>query len=192
MRIVGFNSQRDNFDFNGAFHGWQQCFSTAVWMLMSFWTDRIKFDDDTALSKYVDDVSDAVGSPGIGEKVKAEHKEIVGNTAYWWEVHRVGINTYLSAAGVSGECIHTSNARYADVIELLKNGPVVLGTDKLGGLPGGHIILAVDVAENGGIIINDPYGDANTFYKNVNGAGVIYPESLLSPHLSGNILYWKQ
>jgi hypothetical protein len=191
MRIIGYNSQRDNYDFSGSFRGWQQCFSTAVWMMMSFWTDKIKFDDDTALSKYVDDVSDAVGTPGIGEKIKAEHKEIIGNTAYWWAVHQVGINTYLSACEISGKCIHKSNASYKDIYQLLEKGPVVIGTDKFAGLPGGHIILGIDQA-GGGVIVNDPYGDANSMYKNVNGAGVLYPNVLLNPHISGNILYWEE
>jgi hypothetical protein len=191
MRIIGYNSQRDNFDFSGKFHGWQQCFSTSAWMFMSFWSDKIAFNDDKALAKYVDDVSDAVGEPGTGEAVKKDHHEIVGNSAYWWVVQKVGIETKLNASGIQGQCIYQDNATYDDIYKYLKNGPVIIGTDKLAGLPEGHIILGVDQAD-GGLIINDPYGDANSFYKNMNGAEVLYPRPLLEPHLSGHILYWSE
>jgi hypothetical protein len=161
-------------------------------MLLSFWAgDTYKGDDDKGLSAYADDVCDIVGKPGIGEEVKEEHPEISGNSAYWWQVHFAAIDKYLHAADIKGNAVWVKNATYDTIVSLLDKGPVVCGTSKLGGLPAGHIILAVDKTPEGSIVFNDPYGDANTEYKNSNGAGVIYPKSLYEHNFSGNILYWE-
>lgn len=188
-RMIGYNTQRNNFDFNGKFPGSCQCFATSAWMFMSHYNQDIKYDDDTALSSYVDDVSDAVGKAGIGEKVKQMISRITGNSAYWWDVQKSGISKWLGVTNI----VFKSNVSYAEILELSMEKPVICGTSKLGGLPGGHIILAVDNVVNNGVqclLCNDPYGDANTFYKNQNGACVIYGPDMASK-FTGNVIYME-
>jgi uncharacterized protein YvpB len=69
---------------------------------------------------------------------------------------------------------------------------VIIGTFKLGGLPGGHIILLVGI-DDYDYIVNDPFGNANTNYKDKNGAGVIYPKELIKKVCSETPSYmsWK-
>ncbi len=62
----------------------------------------------------------------------------------------------------------------------LKSGPVILGTKKLGGLRGGHIILLVR-KDTKGFYVNDPFGDGlNSNYINQNGYNVFYAKDKLS------------
>jgi len=188
MNQIIYNSQRDNFDFAGTFKGSCQCFSTCAWMMMSAHNSDIIADDDKALSKYVDDVSDIVGQSGVAEEVEKEVSGIVGNSAYFWQVQQAGINKWMNGIGV--KCVWEKNANYDRISELCENTPVVLGTSKLAGLPGGHIILAIGNAGNG-LFVHDPYGDAITWYKDPNGGEVIYPKEFLEKSISGNILYWE-
>jgi hypothetical protein len=183
-----YNSQRNNFDFAGQFRGSCQCFSTSVWMAMSYFNSAIIADDDIGLSRYVDDVSDVVGSAGIAEEIKKEVSGIVGNSAYFWQVQQAGMKKWMD--GTTGEAIWEKNATYDRISELCEETPIVLGTSKLAGLPGGHIILAIGNAGNG-LFFHDPYGDAVSWYKNPNGGEVIYPREFIEPAISGNILYWK-
>lgn len=184
MRLLEYNSQRDNYDFEGQFKGSCQCFSTSVWMFLAYYVPDIIAHDDNGLAKYVDDVSNIVGKPGIGEQVKSEHPEITGNTAYWWQVHKAAIEKIFSDH--LGHCPQKVAFREQVTIDELKNalenGPVILGTRKLGGLPGGHIILAVD-KDAGNIYCNDPYGDATKGYASRNGENVKYPIDWLSHHI---------
>ena len=183
MRILEYNSQRDNYDFDGQFKGSCQCFSTSAWMFLAYYAPDIIAGDDNGLAKYVDDVSNIVGKPGIGEQVKSEHSEITGNTAYWWQVHKEAIEKIFSDR--LGHCpqnvIYKENVTIDELNNALENGPVILGTRKLANLPGGHIILAC-AKDAGNIYCNDPYGDATTNYTNRNGANVKYPIDWLMKH----------
>lgn len=191
MRVIPFNSQRNNNSFNNKFPGFKQCFSTCAWMLMSYYAPEINPTDDTALSRYVDDVSNIVGKPGIGELVQRAKAWITGNTAYWWEVQRAGIEKWLQAAAVSGRIVYRDAGAWAEINNALVSGPVILGTNKLGGLSGGHIILLVDIAGSD-YIVNDPYGDARTNYRNTNGAGIRYNREWLKQYASPRYMYWKK
>ncbi|HNX81929.1 MAG TPA: papain-like cysteine protease family protein [Candidatus Omnitrophota bacterium] len=184
MRKIEYNSQRDNFDFGGQFKGSCQCFSTSAWMFLSYYSPDILAGDDDGLKRYVDDVSNIVGTPGIGEQVAVKDHSISGNSAYWWQVHKAAIEKKFSdhLYPYPQKVIFREQTTIDELRSALANGPVILGTRKLAGLPGGHIILAVDIdGEN--IICDDPYGDANTNYKNVNGAGVSYSPELLAGHI---------
>lgn len=175
---VGYNSQRDNYSFFNTFPGWCQCFSTSAWMLLSFFSSKFKADDDNGLAQYVDDVEIAVGKPGIGEAIVRKYNWIKGNTSYWWLVQEAGITKWLNEAGVIGYAKFINGGNYQEISRELMNGPVILQTNKLGGLPGGHIILLIGM-DGDYYIVNDPYGDANTQYKEKNGKAVRYSKSLI-------------
>ncbi len=188
MRQIGYNTQRDNFDFGGQFKASCQCFSTSAWMLLSFFApSSYKANDDAFLARYVDDVSDAVGKPGVGEEIKENDHAIKGNTAYWWQVHKEAIRKWLVAGGIAnpkvvfkdGDCSAT------ELREALKISPVILGTNKMAGLPGGHIILLVDQTEDS-FVVNDPFGNATTGYVDKNGSMVKYPKDWILPFISYN------
>jgi hypothetical protein len=148
-------------------------------MLMSFYTDKIDASDDNMLARYLDDVEIKVGEIGIGEKVFKEN----GFSSFWWSVQKAGIEKWLNGFGVSGHVVFRDKTiGFYDLKELLIPGPVIIGTDKLGGLPGGHIMLAVGSTDTS-LIAKDPYGDANTNYKNQNGDDVRYDFSFIMPHM---------
>lgn len=170
MRKVVYNSQRDNFDFNHQFKASCQCFATSAWMFMSWYDDKIHGDDDTALKDYVDNVSDAVGSPGIGERIKRKFAFITGNAAYWWQVHKAAIEERLCFPVQ----FRDGDMTLSELTEAVRLGPVIIGTSKLGGLPGGHIILLVDT-DGINFYANDPYGNAYSRYSDTHGANVCYP-----------------
>ena len=117
MRKIGFNSQRNNFDFAGKFKGYQQCFATSAWMFMSFFSERFRADDDKQLSRYVDDVCNEVGESGIGEE-EAKYNKLSGNSAYYWLVQSAGMlggdalfAEFLMATGAITENTETAVAQ---------------------------------------------------------------------------------
>lgn len=184
MRKIEYNSQRDNYDFEGQFRGSCQCFSTSVWMFLSYFSPDIIAGDDKGLKKYVDDVSNIVGSPGIGELVASTDHSITGNSAYFWTVHKAAIEKKFSDKlfKYPDKVIFKNQITANDLIKAIVRSPVILGTRKLAGLPGGHIILVTDY-DGEDFICNDPYGDANTGYKNRNGEQVVYSKALLDGHI---------
>lgn len=192
MHKIGYNSQRNNFDFAGKFPGWTQCFSTCAWMFMSFYSGKVVADDDKGLAQYVDDVEASVGKPGIAEKVMRKIKFITGKTSLWWAVQREGIESWLWRYGIKGTAIfRDQNISFDSLGELLKAGPVILGTTKMGKLPGGHIILAIGETP-GAIICHDPYGDAKGNYVSQDGQSVEYPKDFLRKYTGEKIrcIYW--
>ena len=160
---IKYNNQRDNFVIAGI-KGSSQCFATSAWMLLSFYSAIYQADDDNGLKQYIADIT-ASG---------ASHE-------YEWEAQRNEIQKYLDAAGVKGRArlgidIMTGY-RLTSIDDLrthINKGPVIIGTSKMAGLPGGHLILGIGNAANGAIICHDPYGNANTGYTDQNGAGVVY------------------
>ena len=168
MRKVGYNCQRDNFTIDGI-PGSSQCFATSAWMFLSFYSPHYAAGDDVGLKQYISDVT-ATNS----------------TNEYEWAAHQAMITKYMSRAGVSGTVklgINLDNGNGlltpTDLYDKLTIGPVIIGTKKMAGLPGGHIILGVDVAPNGaGVICNDPYGSALTGYSDHNGEAVIYPVTM--------------
>ena len=175
---IGYNSQRNNYSFLNMFPAWSQCFSTSAWMFMSFYSSKIKAEDDETLAVYVDDVEDSVGSPGVGEIIKRKYDWIKGRTSLWWLVQEAGITKWLNRFDVKGKAKFVNGGTYFDVNMRLETGPVIIGTDKLGGLPGGHIILLIGL-EGSDYIVNDPYGNANTLYSDKNGKAVKYSQELI-------------
>ena len=191
--LINYNSQRDNISFAGKFPGFWQCFTTCSWMLMSYYCDKIKAGDDKGLSLYLDDVEAIVGKPGIGEKIKNKYNWIKGHTSEWWLVQRNGIEAWLWQQGSRGNAVFRDlTVPFDDLRSLINGGPVILGTSKLGGLPGGHIILAIGYDDDG-IICHDPYGNALAQYESANGAGIMYPDIILKAATGEKIrcMYWR-
>ena len=186
---VKYNSQRDNFDFDGKFKGYQQCFSSSVWMLLGYLCpEEYDGSNDDQLKVYVDDVSNKVGSPGVGEEIfKKIGQDPKYNSAYFWEVHKAAMIKYLSEGGKNGTVVYLdANCTWDMLYSCIEKSPVVLGTDKMAGLPGGHIILVVGVTAEGDLICHDPYGDANTGYKEKKGEYVVYRKDWITPFIGKN------
>lgn len=180
---VSYNSQRNNFNFAGKFSGYKQCFSSSSWMFMSFFSSLIKADDDAGLAWYTDQVENSVGEKGIAEKVMAKDKNIPkAGSSFWWSVQEAGINYILDehrkrdAVSKEGKAVFHFASNWKKFEELLVNGPVIIGTHKMGKLPGGHIVLCIGKDENY-FYLNDPFGNPTTDYKDQNGNGVAVPIS---------------
>ncbi len=172
MRNIGYNSQRDNFAFAGSLPGYVQCMSTAAWMFLSHYRPDVRAEDDQGLAAYVDDVEATVGRPGIGERVRERYKWITGRTSMWWLVHQAALQERIADRRV----LFNEHFPIEQLPHTLEAGPVIIGTNKMGGLPGGHIILLVDYdRDRRGFIANDPYGEATGGYRYANGAGTLYP-----------------
>jgi hypothetical protein len=185
MRDIGYNSQRDNYNFAGKFSAYSQCFSSSAWMFLSYYCDSIKADDDNGLMNYVDDVEASVGYPGIGEKVRQKYNWIKGNTSLWWNVQKEAIEKYMWLNGHKGEVLfHDKTFPFYSLSSVLKDGPVIIGTNKIGGLPGGHIVLIVDTDKhNDTFIVNDSFGNARSNYADQDGHKVIYPSRWLQQYV---------
>jgi len=192
---IDYNSQRDNFSFDGKLPGYVQCFSTCAWMFSSFYVSAINAKDNVGLKHYVDNVEVTIGKPGIGERVKKKFNWITGRTSYWWLTQKYGIEDLLWRNGVVGniEFIDINAKCGLDTVKtLLLKGPVILGTKKMGGLSGGHIIL-VSGYTAGGFYVNDPYGNALKKYKDHDGDSILYPYDFLRRYTGKHIrcIYWK-
>lgn len=167
-RSVNYNSQRDNFVINGI-PGSSQCFATSAWMFLSYYApEKFKYDDDAALKRYI-----------------AELTAVSTDNEYEWNCQRAILQKYMTLAGFHGNVmlgIDLDTGIGKCDIEGLKNklscGPVIIGTKKMAGLPGGHIILGIDNTDSGSVLVNDPYGNALTGYSDKNGASVVYPVSM--------------
>ena len=168
MRKIGYNSQRNNIAVKGL-SGSVQCFATSAWMFLSYFApEKYKVDDDKTLSYFVGDVTRNAASD-----------------EFEWSKQAAMIQKYLDAAGVKkkvklGIDLDTGDGLVSPdaLVKLLDENPVIIGTKKLGGLPGGHIILGVDATPDGHVIVNDPYGNANGNYSDANGEGVIYSTAM--------------
>lgn len=192
MHKVDYNNQRDNVTY-GTFSGHRQCFTTCAWMLMSYYSDMIDGTSDRAMSAYFDDVEDSVGKAGIGERVKRRYDWIKGNTSYWWLVQQAGINEWLKRYGVKGHAVFADSCPMDKLIDLVNKGPVIVGTKRLGGLSGGHIILLIGYnEEQRSFNVHDPYGSAVRNYTDENGENVVYHQDYLVKHLTGGrCLFWS-
>lgn len=199
MRVIEYNEQRDNFDFKGIFKGSCQCFSTTVWMFLSFFCSLFKAKDDKMLATFVDDVCNLVGSPGIAEDIAKEYSlDVKDNLAYQWLIQEHAIQKWLWSKSVKGTTVLKVDLRtgrglasWDEIRQALKISPVIIRTYKMGGLPGGHIILIVDIDGND-LICNDPYGDARTGYKNINGENVRYSIDWITPFTDNHVraMWW--
>jgi hypothetical protein len=189
MRSIGYNSQRDNFNFAGKFPAWSQCFSTCSWMFLSYYCPEIKAGDDKGLMNFVDDVESMVGKPGIAEQVKKKFPNITGYSSLWWNVQKEAVEKYMWMHGHKGNMLfHDASFPAYSLSSAIKNGPIIIGTKKIGQLPDGHIILLAGYDDHKSMFyVNDPFGNARSNYADHDGQGVIYPY----PWLLQYIVYKK-
>ncbi len=181
MRRIVYNSQRNNYDFAGAFSAWSQCFSTCAWMLISYYDNDYDALDDNSLAQYVDEVEASVGHPGVAEKIVQKYKWITGKTSLWFAVQQAGIQQYLPQKKV----IMDDQCNIETLLEIIQYSPVIIGTNRMGGLPNGHIVLLVDFKSLiQTFIVNDPFGDARSNYRNYNGDSVQYPFDYLKKYIN--------
>jgi hypothetical protein len=149
-------------------------------MFMSFYDPTISARDDIALSRYVDDVEATVGREGVGEQVKQKFNWITGRTSLWWLVQQEGIQKRLPNRRV----IFDERFSIDALTRQVTMGPVIIGTKKMGGLSGGHIILLVDHdSSSGSFIVNDPYGNARIDYESAVGFNLRYPAHWLERYI---------
>lgn len=181
MRECQYNNQRDNYNFEGKDPGGRQCFSTSSIMAVSYATGARIPATDATIKAYHDDLEQMVGSPGLGEEMAATNKEIKGHSSRYWIVQQEGINRILSKNGFQKKAVFRSGT-LKDIDEALRHRPVILGTKKIGGLSGGHIILVLE-KQNNEYICHDPFGDACTRYASTQGDYVRYSAKLLEDGL---------
>lgn len=189
---IQYNSQKNNESFGGKFPGYIQCFTTSAWMLMSYYSLEIDALDDKSLSKYLDDVEVTIESiPGVAEEIQKQDHSVLGKTSLFWEVQRAGITKWLQQKNVIGKAICNYTSSLSQVRKLLNDGPIIIGTNKMGGLPGGHIILAIGF-DDIHIICHDPFGNANLNYSNSNGNSVYYEDTFLVKYFTNKMLFWRR
>ena len=160
---------------------------------MSYYSKSIDATDDNGLAGYLDDVEMVIGKPGIGEKIRNKYSWIKGHTSEWWLVQQNGIEAWLWRQGLRGNAVFRDlTVPFDDLRSLIDGGPIILGTSKLGGLPGGHIILAIGYTDEG-IICHDPYGNAIKKYTSAAGANILYPDGFLRIATGEKIrcMYWR-
>lgn len=192
MRNITWNDQRNNkshFENAKTFSAFNQCFSSDAVMLMSFYCDKIKGDDDLFLAKYLWDIEDSLNKNGLGAQVR-EQKHLDPNTksSYFFAVQAAGITHYLNNYGIAGQALVKEFFPISDVPECVAERPTIIGTHYLGKLPDGHMILLVDYDPvTKSYKTNDSFGDARTNYKVTNGNGVMYGHDFLKPHVEINV-----
>lgn len=189
LHIVGYNSQRDNKTF-GKFSGAKQCFSTCAYMLLSFYVKKINANNDTLLALYFDDVEKDVGKVGIAEKLLSKYKWIKGSTSFWYFIQRDGLNKWLKEYESKKRVVYKEKVSINQLISLVDKQPCIIGTRKIGGIRGGHMILILGYDRDRNVFFaNDPYGNAKTNYKKTNGEQVEYNYAYLKKHFTGYVIY---
>jgi hypothetical protein len=174
---VGHNDQRNNFNFAGKFPGWKQCFGTSAHMFVSYYVREILAMDDKQLAEYVDQAEASVGIVGVAEAVIRKMPWIPqSGSSYYWDVHKAVLNSLFDRHGVDVQAQWFDAGSWEQFMDDLAKGPLIVGTSRMGGLPGGHIVLVVGWNDDAkAFILNDPYGNPLSAYRNHNGAGVEVP-----------------
>jgi|SRR6185436_19441663 len=185
IQIV-YNSQRDNDNWGGVLPYWAQCAYTSFIMFLSNWISIARTKEyETA---YVDDTEALVGKPGIAEEAEKKYPWIKGRTGAWFYVHRDACAQRLAAAGVKGQMVCRAGEplgggriNYGTTEEIsaaLKSGSPVVVSTKL--TDQGHVVLIVGETFDAWIL-EDPYGDARTQYRDPNGHQVQYLKTWFNP-----------
>jgi len=190
LHEVGYNSQRDNFSFAGKFPGYKQCFSTSSHMFLSYYSKKIDAKDDNQLSWLLDQVEASVGIRGVAERyIKLADFIPYKRSSYWWDIQKAGINYVLSEHKKTDSLIVNGSAEWIDTgtwdqfNSALNYGPLIVGTNKMGDLPGGHIVLCVGVDYDREVYyLNDPYGNPLSKYKDYEGGNVEIPMDYLKEY----------
>jgi hypothetical protein len=128
------NDQNDNFNFDGKFYGSIQCFSTSCFQLASYLAPwRYQALNDIQLANYIRDILKAHGEAPDNFK-----------DTFTGDVQKIGLQKCLDDAGAKYRVEFLAPARETDLLYGLNYSPVILGTEKLGGLPGGHVVTIIN------------------------------------------------
>lgn len=172
---IPYNSQRDNYGFK-TLGAWSQCFSTSSCMFLSYYIPEPT--NDAFVKAFIERIDLAINPKAdLGAKIKQAYSWITKDMTLWWLSQKVAIESYLAKHNISPTLtFRESDGTFEELIAALKKGPVIVGTNKLGGLPNGHIILLVDYEDKTKCFIaKDPFGNAYSGYKDTNGDNVCYP-----------------
>lgn len=178
-------SQRKQHYYYDKLHPHRQCFYCSSVMFLSHYIPVI--DQLPAYyDHYVDDTEASIGKPGMAEKY---FPRLTGRTGAHWAVHRKAIELRLSGYNV----VFLENQKLSFLKSCLASGePVIYGTNNIGKLPGGHVVVAVRTIGQDGVLTYDPFGDARTNYQNHDGEGVVYSDDLLNKHFTGRMIYARK
>lgn len=163
--------QVTNYNFQGLYPGWAQCFTTSACMFLSSQIPGFILDKHF-IATYLDDIEVHIGQRGIGEQLVLKYDWIAkacvsGFSSQWWLIQRDCLQYYLQKFGINKQIIFKDTVgTWQEVSDALKMGsPVIIGTK----LPpsDGHIILIVGETETHWICA-DPYGNAFNLYKGSN------------------------
>jgi hypothetical protein len=184
-RVKGHNSQGNNINFDKEISGWIQCFATSDWMFLSYLTDGYyDINDDVGIARFLTTLLTG------GEDVGAEPRPIPKNhdEMFLWSKNFDMIKKYLLIAGCNKKIEYSGDNGFSfdQIYGILKSRPMIIGTYKIGGLPGGHIIVADHIDPNGDIVVKDPAGDARMNYKAGSGDGAVYPLQMCKDHFGQN------
>ncbi|MDX1960144.1 MAG: C39 family peptidase [Leptospiraceae bacterium] len=180
LHQIKYNTQRDNPNFSGRLPGSWQCFPTSAVMFLSHFDKSYETKEKEL--EFIDDVQAGFGNPGIAEQVKGWF----GISGEWWLVELAAIQKRIPTLNVIFD-----TALSIDLLKTaIQTSPVIIGTRKIGGLKGGHIILVVGYDVNKDeFIVHDPYGNANKLYRDTNGAFVRLKSEYLKNHYNELAIY---
>lgn len=173
-------NQRKQKNWAGKLSGYRQCFYSAAVIFQSYFLTAIT-NWKTFYEEYVDSTEATVGKPGIAERL---FPNLTGRTGAFWAVHLAAIKENVPFKNFQFK----ENLSFEELKKIIETRPAIIGTNKIGGLPGGHIIVAVRNAP-GGVVVKDSYGNANTNYKDHNGDEIVIKDELLKKHFAKRAIY---
>ena len=161
IKGVKYHSQRDNETKDGKVNGHNMCQLTSLAMIMEYKGIEIGNGD----KQYEDKLYEIAKRIGKGDNKLWDQTE---------DVYKEIINYINKINNENNLIVVISNLRKIDfesnVKKLIDQGKPVIAS---GNFPNGHVIVIVGYDKKGWIA-HDPYGDANTKYKNTNGMYVRY------------------
>lgn len=161
--------------------GWVQCFTASAWNYLSWMTDNFfQFGDKIATLRYLTYILTGGRNEFDQEtEIPSDH-----DAMFMYEKQLFAMNHYLHDIAFSDKRMNGfigDGGSYDAVLQIAKKRPVIVGTYKIGGLPGGHVMILDHTGNNFNVMI-DPAGDARTNYKIPSGYGVEYSDSMCREH----------
>jgi hypothetical protein len=201
------NTQRDNYDWGGKLPSWAQCFYASAVVALS---TLIKIPQDKVQEyelEYVDDTEVLVGKKGIAERLIMKFPWLTGRSGQWFIVHQNAIYERLINAGVAfkdvimydGSGLWSAktgkktvvNKTWEEVVDNpLMNGSFILTTGKFPPT-NGHIVPIIGMTQDN-YIVEDPYGNALTEYKDTDGHDVQYSKEFMKKYCKGPIVIYVE
>ncbi len=162
LNDVTYHSQRDNVTKDGVVNGANMCNLTSLAMVM----EQMGIDVGNGEKQYEDRLYEIAKELGLGgENLWDDTGEVYEEIFKY--INKQNKMDYIIK--VTNES--TEERKFEDIAkELIKQNKPIIAS---GYFPNGHIVTIVGYDSNGWIV-HDPYGDANTKYKNTNGNYVKY------------------